>query len=143
MIILWTIAVVVILFLAGSAVFCRLQVKKLKHLEHILDEAVWQRRNKIPLLIEMARKAGIKDIDNVIPDLIGDLDSRLRGNDKKNCRSDIEDIFRRGEQNLGLVALKKEFEEDSAQIKIALNDYTFEKARFSWFVSKILGFKKL
>lgn len=118
MILLWTIAVIIILFLAGCAVFWRLQVKKLKHLKYVLDEAIWQRRNKIPLLIETARKAGIKDIE-------------------------IEDIFRKGEQDISLAALKKEFEEDSAQIKIALNDYTFEKARFSWFVSKIPGFKKL
>lgn len=138
MIILWTISVVIILFLAAGAVFLWLQVKKLKYLEHILSEAFWQRRNKIPLLIELARKAGIKDIPF---DEILDLSSRFSAEAENKLFNILSGIFRASEQNISLLALKKEFEADSSQIKIALNDYDFEKARFSGLFSKYLKLK--
>lgn len=126
MIIFINISAVVILFLAAGAVFWGLQVKKVKHLEYIVSEAIWARRNKIPLLIETARKAGIKGIPNVVPD--------LRGNDTYSAL--LSDIFRKAEQDISLLALKKEFSTDQEKIKIALNNYNLEKARFSGLFSK-------
>lgn len=138
MIILWTIAVVVILFLAAGAVFLWLQVKKLKHLKYILSEAFWQRRNKIPLLIETVRKAGIKDIPF---DEILDLSSRFSAEAEGKLFNMLSGIFRASEQDISLLVLKKEFEADSSQIKIALNDYNFEKAKFSGLFLKYLNLK--
>ncbi|MBI4994312.1 hypothetical protein HZC21_01550 [Candidatus Peregrinibacteria bacterium] len=103
-----------------------------------MNEAFWQRRNKIPLLIETARGAGIKDIPT---DEILDLSSKFSLDAEDKLFNLLSDIFRAREQNIFLAALKKEFEFDSSNIKIALNNYRFEKARFSGLFLKCLNLK--
>lgn len=131
MIIIWTIAIIILLLLAAGAIFWNLQIKKIKHFEYMVREAFWARRNKIPLLIELARKAGIKDIPT---DEILDLSSgaTLKAEDG---------LFRKAKQDISLIALKKEFRLDQENIKIALNDYNIEKAKFSGLPLKYLKFR--
>ena len=138
MIILWTIVIIIILLLAAGAIFLSLQVKKIKHLEYRLREAFWRRRNKIPLLIETARKAGIKGVPT---DEFLELSGR---HGKQDCKAGLwlggvcgkaedklfgllSDIFREAEQDIALIALKKEFQADQENIKIALNNYHFAR----------------
>lgn len=144
MIVLWIIVVIVILSLAAGAIFLSLQVKKIKHFEYMVREAFWRRKNKIPLLIETARKAGIEDIPtDEILDLSGgqskkDSGATLKAED--GLFGLLSDIFRKAGQDISLLALKKEFSADQENIKIAFNNYTVEKARFSGLFKKLPRF---
>lgn len=146
MIIIGTISTIVVLFLAAGAIFLSLQVKKIKQLQYIVSEAIWRRKNKIPLLIETARKAGIKDIptDEILK-LSGDRSyaEEESGHGEDRLFSLLSDIFRKAEQNIPLVSLKKELSADSSNIKIASDNYRFAKAELEkpWFkIFKIFRF---
>ena len=141
MIIIWTIAVVVVLFLAAGAIFLSLQVKKIKQLQYTLNEAFWRRKNKIPLLIETARSAGIKDIPT--DEILNCSPASEESGHGEVTLEGENGLFRRGEQNLSLISLKKEFEADSSNIKIAEDNYRFARAELenSWFkIFKIFRF---
>lgn len=137
------IVVIIILLLAAGAIFWNLQIKKIKHLEYMVREAFWRRKNKIPLLIETARKAGmgIKDIptDEILSRRKKDSEATPEAENK--LFGLLSDIFKKGERDLALIALKKEFEADQENIKIALNGYNVEKARFSGLPLKYLKFR--
>ena len=140
-----------IFFLAICLTILLHQSAEVKRRERILIEELWERRHRIPLLLEVvARGQGASQKKEVIS-LRAKVSSRAytlqeQIGFEKSLSHLLADLFQKNEFESNLksdaifLELQKEFSEAVSGIRIALNDYNFEVqkwqkyCRMPWFL---------
>lgn len=143
MILFWTIIPLVLLLLVICFVVLRYQQKEIYLRRELLVEALFTRRNKIPLLLEVLKRAGVIDFNS--KELI-DIRSKLMSERmalpdtmvfEKKLTDIIRDIFRVYGENKAIkteslfFVLEKELSSCLEMIRITLNDYNFAIGRWT------------
>lgn len=150
MLYLWSLSIIILLFLIICAVVLNVQAEEVYKRENLLFERIWNGVNKTPLLIESARKLKIKSNEVEILKtraeiLAGVYDAPQAANLEKALKKELVGLFRQEDaEDVLFIALKKEMEEALDAVDIAVNDYNFAVANWEkycrqpWF--KILAF---
>lgn len=137
MIIFWTIGVIVFLILFTTFLVLRFQAKEILKKEKHLQEALWQRRNKIPLLLEVIARGGITSPSRTeIIKLRAEVSSSGHAlfdeiNLEKQITKLSTELFMEADRTPELkrdalfLSLKKEFADVMQNINAAQNDYRF------------------
>lgn len=131
MVIFWTIFAVVVLSLVLCAILVRANLAEVKGYARSLEEAMWSRRHKLPLLLEVAARSG----DTTVPrQEMVDILEKVAGSgsslaDKvaleKKLTAHLVEIFKRGEKSSDtlFISLREEVQKSLTEMKIALRDY--------------------
>lgn len=126
----------IVLFSTACLLILRSRAQEVVMMEKSLIDKLWDRTDKIPLLLEMAAR---EQIDYAHKDKIIDLRSRAMGNlalreriaAEKEMTDLIADIFRKGNSGDAVfISLQKEFEESIQSIRQAVNDYNYALEKF-------------
>lgn len=137
MIILWTIGVIVFLILFTFFLVLLFQAKEIIKKEEQMQEALWQRRNRIPLLLEAIARGGITSPSRTeIIKLRAEVSSARNAlfdeiNLEKQITKLSTKLFMEADVNPELkrdalfLSLKKEFADVMQNINAAQNDYRF------------------
>lgn len=145
--VIWTFLSLLVLFLAGCFLFLSSRAKEVKRREKILYEKLWDRLNKLPLLIETVSKTGIANLSvQEIIDLREKASTSIYIDERAELEREltrlINDVLRACEKSqettvdVAFITLKKEFLEGLESIRIAFNDYNFA-------VQKWIGYCKM
>lgn len=154
--IIFVLAVFVFLICFSILRFQSLQVGKRAE---ALQDALWARRNRIPLLLEIIKRAGEKyprrdemiQLRKKVLSEAYQLEEQMSF--EKQLSENIGEIFRKFENQSDLksdslyISLQKELNELLESIRIAINDYNFELQkwqkyiRLPWFKIFEFGFE--
>lgn len=132
----WTIVILLALILITLGVIFRFQVLQAGKKEEELKEAFWQRRHKIPLLLEStgrftAERTEIIDIRNKLSGGAYTLPEQIEL--EKKLGSLLEGVFKKLEAdpelktNVLFLSVKRELEAAFEKIRIALDGYRIAK----------------
>lgn len=137
MILFWTIIPLIVLLMVICFVILRHQRREIYLRREILIEALFSRRNKIPLLLEILKSAGVTDFSNKA---LIEIRSKLMSEQlslsdaillEKKITDNIREIFRLYGENATIkteplfFVLEKELVSCLETIRITLNDYNF------------------
>lgn len=131
MIVIWTIAVIAVLLLSGSAVIFILRVRRIKRLKSELQEVFYRRLNLIPLLVETSGVFDPSKKDKIIglrQQLTGDPFNSALTKELKDALV-IDSDFKK---SVAILTLEKELREIQREIDVSLNDYNLAVQKYSW-----------
>jgi len=131
MVIFWTILSVVILFLLMCALLVHVNAREVERYAARLEEAMWTRRNKMPLLLEVAAPSGnIQVLRKEIIDLTEKASSKSYSlADKvameKILTNHLSELFRNGQKvtDALFISLREEVAKSLTEMKIVLHEY--------------------
>lgn len=139
MVIFWTIIAVVVLALVMCAVVVRVNVAEVEGYELRLEEAMWSRRHKIPLLLEIAAREGVVSVPRL--EMIDTLERASSRSahlaDKvaleKKLTGHLVELFKQGEKSSDtlFISLREEVKKSLTEMKIALHDYNAAVTKWS------------
>ncbi|GEM_PF-5141176 len=154
MVLLWAGLVLLVFALLICFAVLRFQALHIERRKDLFREALWKRRNKIPLFLEVMERSGTYSKRNEVVVLRGKVLSEayslLEQMDfEKKLTAYLEEVFRQSgngvlKSDSLYLSLEKELRDELESIRIAANDYDFELQkwqklnRFPLF--KILGF---
>lgn len=153
MFLIWAILILVALSLLICFSILRFQSIQVKKRAEILKEALWARRNRIPLLLEVIQRAGPYSKREEIIQLREKVSSEAYNlkeqmEFEKQLSEHLAEIFRGGLKSDSLyLSLQKELNELLESSRIAVNDYNFELqkwqryVRLPWFKIFEFGFE--
>lgn len=151
MIVLWSILAVFLFIFIILVSILRFHLEKISQQKENLEEAFWKRLHKIPLLLELVDRAGVKIPERAkIIEIRAKLQSEAFSLEEKvalqrELSKLLTVIFQAAEVTESLrtesliPALEKELKEDLAAIRIALNDYNFLLQKFHHFARFTFG----
>ncbi|MBI2638232.1 hypothetical protein HYW83_01440 [Candidatus Peregrinibacteria bacterium] len=126
----WAILILAALGLLILFSILRFQALQIERRADILKDALWARRNRIPLLLEVIQRAGssyakrtevIQIREKVLSEAYG-LEEQIQF--ERQLSQHIAEIFRAGLKSDSLyLSLQKEMNELLKSIQIAINDY--------------------
>lgn len=135
--ILWVFIILLVLFSIACFIILWQQVKTVRYREDILLEAFWQRRHRVPLLIEATGKEDcLKIIELREKASSGAYSLAEQIGIEKELTHLIADLFQKAESNILFktdvlwLALQKEFSGCLQDVAVALNNYNFELQKF-------------
>lgn len=137
---LWSILILVALSLLICFAILRFQSIQVKKRVEILKEALWARRNRIPLLLEVIERASPYPKRDEIIQLRDKVSSEAYSLEEqmefeKQLSKHLAEIFRGGLKSDSLyLSLQKELNELLESSRIAINDYNFELQKWKRYV---------
>lgn len=143
MIIFWTLITLLVFFVILCLLILRHQALDIRKKSMKLQEILWERRHRIPLLLEILEHGGIKDVPrSEIIELRAKVSSGAYTIEEKILlEKKLSDlcalILRKGIENHNVkrkvlfLALKREFAELLEGIRIAFNDYNFSLQKWA------------
>lgn len=129
---LWTIVILLVFIFITLGVIFRFQILQVKKKEEELKEAFWERRHKIPLLLELvscfeAERAQIIDIRNKLSSDAYTLSEQIELEEKLGNL--LKGVFKKAEVDPELktsvlfLSIKRELEASFEKIRIVLGVY--------------------
>jgi hypothetical protein len=140
MVLLWTLFILLVLALLICFSILRFQALQVEKRREILMEALWARRNRIPLLLDILKQAGIHfDKRQAIIDLRSKLLSQVYTLEEqieweKELSQHMKQVPILKSETVFL-SLQKELGETLESIRIAINDYNFELQKWQKYMS--------
>lgn len=149
MILFWTVLILLLLFLLLSFTILRFHAAQVQKRQETFEEALWERRHRVPLLIE-GRGFRVDGRDNEIIEIRAKLQSEAYTLEEqvkleKKLTEHLEHLFQKNDPLV--LALQKELAECLEKIRIAQNDYHFvlqkflKLCRLPWFMIFKFGFE--
>lgn len=149
MFLIWIVPVLIILFSAVCLTVLRVLSKDFAQKQANLQESLWARRSRMPILLELIAKSGFEyDKRKELIDLRFSLQSGAFSleeevNLEAKLNSLLADIWQKTEFEEKLktdalfLSLKKELEDCLESIRIALNDYNFSIQKWQSFQKQL------
>lgn len=149
---IWPILIVLLLFLLICIGILRFHAEQVQERKALLLEALWKRRHKIPLLLEViGGQAELIELRNKVSSGAYTLPEEISM--EKEMSQRLRQIFQDAENESSiksdslLLSIKKEFSDVTEEIRICINDYNYALQKFSsvmkwpWFMILSFAFK--
>lgn len=139
MILLWSFIIICVLALVTVFFVLRMHAQRIERQAYAIEEALWQRRNRVPLLLELAREQIGQNRQTII-ELRADLQTSIETLEEKIAKEKefttiihhMLEVLKGDEKHHVLLnAIRHEFKEIHTEIERAINDYNFYVERWA------------